>query len=104
MGSSRRVFAFGKFVMKLSLVPPSIRHTVLVFLLWIVAQFPFLASAFRIDEPYFLAVAKQISLHPLDPYGFRINWDGTPEWAFKTSRSEERRVGKECRSRWSPYH
>ena len=27
--------------------------------------------------------------------------------AFKgwlTTRSEERRVGKECRSRWSPYH
>ena len=23
------------------------------------------------------------------------------EW---DSRSEERRVGKECRSRWSPYH
>ena len=22
----------------------------------------------------------------------------------KESRSEERRVGKECRSRWSPYH
>src|SRR5258708_16267512 len=22
----------------------------------------------------------------------------------KTERSEERRVGKECRSRWSPYH
>ena len=22
----------------------------------------------------------------------------------KTTRSEERRVGKECRSRWSPYH
>ena len=22
----------------------------------------------------------------------------------KDSRSEERRVGKECRSRWSPYH
>ena len=21
-----------------------------------------------------------------------------------TTRSEERRVGKECRSRWSPYH
>src|SRR3712207_8603709 len=26
---------------------------------------------------------------------------GTPE---QLSRSEERRVGKECRSRWSPYH
>ena len=23
---------------------------------------------------------------------------------FSTTRSEERRVGKECRSRWSPYH
>ena len=22
----------------------------------------------------------------------------------KVNRSEERRVGKECRSRWSPYH
>src|SRR5258706_5943044 len=24
--------------------------------------------------------------------------------ALQSSRSEERRVGKECRSRWSPYH
>src|SRR5256885_11042469 len=24
--------------------------------------------------------------------------------AAKSGRSEERRVGKECRSRWSPYH
>ena len=23
---------------------------------------------------------------------------------YTTTRSEERRVGKECRSRWSPYH
>ena len=23
---------------------------------------------------------------------------------LETTRSEERRVGKECRSRWSPYH
>ena len=26
------------------------------------------------------------------------------EEASKSIRSEERRVGKECRSRWSPYH
>src|SRR2546422_11407353 len=26
-----------------------------------------------------------------------------PTWVM-SSRSEERRVGKECRSRWSPYH
>jgi len=24
--------------------------------------------------------------------------------ALEEERSEERRVGKECRSRWSPYH
>ena len=26
------------------------------------------------------------------------------EFDVVTTRSEERRVGKECRSRWSPYH
>ena len=31
-----------------------------------------------------------------------IDWEMTPEDA--DDRSEERRVGKECRSRWSPYH
>ena len=31
---------------------------------------------------------------------FREVWDS----AFDPQRSEERRVGKECRSRWSPYH
>ena len=25
-------------------------------------------------------------------------------WGAAGKRSEERRVGKECRSRWSPYH
>ena len=29
---------------------------------------------------------------------------GFPYHSLQTYRSEERRVGKECRSRWSPYH
>ena len=29
---------------------------------------------------------------------------GTLDFAILFLRSEERRVGKECRSRWSPYH
>src|SRR2546426_2269520 len=29
---------------------------------------------------------------------------GNPRWVVDRVRSEERRVGKECRSRWSPYH
>ena len=32
----------------------------------------------------------------------RIKWFRTQE--YYEGRSEERRVGKECRSRWSPYH
>ena len=30
--------------------------------------------------------------------------DGQKVLVMKPQRSEERRVGKECRSRWSPYH
>ena len=35
-----------------------------------------------------------------------INADGTGSSTSSAiyARSEERRVGKECRSRWSPYH
>ena len=29
---------------------------------------------------------------------------GETQRAEEAARSEERRVGKECRSRWSPYH
>ena len=32
-----------------------------------------------------------------------VQTDG-PKAGHRLSRSEERRVGKECRSRWSPYH
>ena len=30
-------------------------------------------------------------------------WEEVLAWV-QSQRSEERRVGKECRSRWSPYH
>ena len=44
--------------------------------------------------------AKQIeeSKTYVSKYEYETDTDG------KTERSEERRVGKECRSRWSPYH
>ena len=32
------------------------------------------------------------------------NWYEIFVYSYQDSRSEERRVGKECRSRWSPYH
>ena len=36
--------------------------------------------------------------------GFENSRTANQGVAFFNSRSEERRVGKECRSRWSPYH
>src|SRR5260221_1936637 len=39
---------------------------------------------------------------PIHAINFCLSWIGIP--IEKVDRSEERRVGKECRSRWSPYH
>ena len=47
-----------------------------------------------------------------DPAGARLKFNDPGYWRSRTKalawsaawRSEERRVGKECRSRWSPYH
>jgi 4-amino-4-deoxy-L-arabinose transferase-like glycosyltransferase len=35
---------------------------------------PFSGKAFNVDDTLFIYVARQITQHPLDPYGFNINW------------------------------
>ena len=37
-------------------------------------------------------------------YQLNVSRQTVTKWETGTIRSEERRVGKECRSRWSPYH
>src|SRR3712207_4030705 len=37
-------------------------------------------------------------------YAGTQSWEGGYNGTTYSFRSEERRVGKECRSRWSPYH
>jgi 4-amino-4-deoxy-L-arabinose transferase-like glycosyltransferase len=37
---------------------------------------PFAGKAFNIDDPLFIWVARQIHYHPIDFYGFTINWYG----------------------------
>ena len=63
---------------------PSPTWTWAVCLFWFLTQLPFLSSAFRIDEPYYLWVAEHISRFPLDPYGGLINWLGSPRSVFET--------------------
>src|SRR2546427_835736 len=50
------------------------------------------------------AIAQAVNtLHPLilSRKAEQLEWENTE---LLVVRSEERRVGKECRSRWSPYH
>ena len=56
-------------------------------------------------------IIKQDNIIYLQSIGRKVvakTFDGDVEFYNKLSkvidRSEERRVGKECRSRWSPYH
>ena len=49
--------------------------------------------------------AKQNSKALLHENGImHLDWNSLSSDAAGAKRSEERRVGKECRSRWSPYH
>src|SRR3712207_7661641 len=54
------------------------------------------ASASREEAPQ--EVAALVGEHPAADLGTVV------EPRVAEDRSEERRVGKECRSRWSPYH
>ena len=56
------------------------------------------ASRARLDRAEVRALRAQISPH------FIYNALNTVASFVRTDRSDERRVGKECRSRWSPYH
>ena len=40
----------------------------------------------------------------IESIGKAINYAPSSFQNLFSARSEERRVGKECRSRWSPYH
>ena len=55
------------------------REALLVATLTVVLLLPFVGKAFHVDDPLFLWTAKQIRSHPLDFYGFRVNWYGTEQ-------------------------
>jgi len=61
----------------------------------------------RYTSPHLVDVEERIAVNgaPIDADVFERLAERVREAAGRLeSRSEERRVGKECRSRWSPYH
>jgi len=62
-------------------------------------------TRFRLPVMKALPIAERKDLSPIREYAQvadRLIFDARPP--RDATRSEERRVGKECRSRWSPYH
>src|SRR5260221_5630018 len=62
----------------------------------------------EVGDARFLGTAP-ISVSEISIKSTEVNVAGKPDGAIpgpagSAKRSEERRVGKECRSRWSPYH
>ena len=59
------------------------------------------------EEQAYLKTFKKAFINANYEVQVHAPWQGYPTddvQADTRSRSEERRVGKECRSRWSPYH
>src|SRR3712207_9242671 len=65
-------------------------------------------SSFQLDNMYNfranIAVLMNITPDHLDRYDHCMQNYINAKFRITQNRSEERRVGKECRSRWSPYH
>ena len=49
-------------------------HYILLTLAVLACLVPFSGKAFNVDDTLFIYVARQITHHPLDPYGFKVNW------------------------------
>ncbi len=62
---------------------------------------PTTAKAYDIPETYVAELNLQ-QLVATEAGG--VTYEAVSKFPAVSRRSEERRVGKECRSRWSPYH
>ena len=49
-------------------------HHLLLTVAVLACLLPFIGSAFKVDDTLFLYVARQITQHALDPFGFKVNW------------------------------
>ena len=79
-----------------------LRHFFNDFMTFVPLQLPQLLDVTTMEEAQFYGDYALLTFPLRDPYDLEEVMD-----LFEDDmelRSEERRVGKECRSRWSPYH
>ena len=57
-----------------------------------------------VDKKDSISIESQIEFCKYELKGGNCKEYKDKGYSGKNTRSEERRVGKECRSRWSPYH
>ena len=77
-----------------------------------IENYPFLSPFIFTENPEELEVNKEVLLRQLEEVWRPLAIGSSQSMEYLTARekvfagvrSEERRVGKECRSRWSPYH
>ena len=91
---------FAVFLVLIALLKPRICFIVLAFLAGMILIFFRAADTLKNGETA-AETSQNFVIDARDWFAERINFL-IPEPENK--RSEERRVGKECRSRWSPYH
>ena len=64
----------------------------------------------KFEDAIYTIIMATIMVYGMIVYNVALNTGGVSGQTFLLAthemiiRSEERRVGKECRSRWSPYH
>lgn len=67
--------------------PRRLRDMLAIVLLLTAALAPFLNRALHLDDPFYVWVAQHIAQHPLDFYGFNLNWNGLDETVHEINKN-----------------
>jgi 4-amino-4-deoxy-L-arabinose transferase-like glycosyltransferase len=59
----------------------------IIIIVAILCLLPFVNKAVHIDDPLFIWAAKHISVEPLNPYNFNVNWYGTQEPMYNVTKN-----------------
>lgn len=65
----------------------NLRSYIFIAIAVVLSLIPFWRKALNVDDPLFVWAAKQIMIHPLDPYGFKLIWGTTEEPMWEVTKN-----------------